>query len=106
MQRIINGNTYEVVETLAILGVPRKLTASAASSNIALTEGIRGIRITAVGSAVRFDAGSGPRTATVNSHYLGAEQSMDIAVTSQAPNIACMRAGSTDAALEISEMLE
>lgn len=88
---------------MGIVGAKR-VSAGAASARVQLaTSGIVGVSITAVGAAIRYALGDGTVTASATDHYLPEGQSRDFRVaTSQ--YIAAIRAGDTDAVLEITEL--
>lgn len=98
------------VELLPRLGVARQLSVNAAggaSNNVALTTtGLRGVRLTARNTPIRFTVTKATPvpTATATSHYLPQDASIELAVES-----AYAVAGISDLAvagtLEITELL-
>lgn len=91
------------VEPLGIPGVARQLAAGAASANTALTSGVARISIHARGADIRYRVGTGAQTASSTSHFIAAGERLDIDVPAT-PNIAVIRAGSTDGTLEVTEL--
>jgi hypothetical protein len=92
------------IEPLSIPGVARQLSATAASTNTALTSTCRRISITALVDGIRFSIGSTSQTASANSHFIAAGERLDLALPST-PNIAVLRAGAVNATLEVTEYL-
>lgn len=92
------------VDTLGTVGVARQLAAGAASANTALTITARRISIHANGAAIRYAIGTGAQTASATSHYIASGERLDLDVPASA-QIAVIRAGSTDAVLEVSELV-
>jgi hypothetical protein len=92
------------IEPLGIPGVARQLSATAASTNTALTSTCRRISITALVDAIRFSIGSSSQTASTTSHFIAAGERLDLALPST-PNIAVLRAGAVNATLEVTEYL-
>ena len=91
------------VETLGIPGVSRQLTATAASSNTTLTAGVGRISMFARNADIRYVVGSSSQTASSTSHFIASGERLDIDVPAT-PNIAVIRAGSTDGVLEVTEL--
>ena len=91
------------VDTLAAVGVARQLAAGAATANTALTATARRISIHARLSDIRYAIGTGEQTATATSHYIAMGERLDLDVPASA-QIAVIRAGTTDAVLEVSEL--
>lgn len=92
------------VEPLGRLGVARQQAFTSASANLALTSTCRRVSILARGADCRIAIGSTGQTASATSHYMASGERMDLAVPAT-PNIAVIRAGSTDGTLEVSELL-
>lgn len=92
------------VEPLGQPGVARQLAVTATSANVALTSTVRRVSLYARLADLRYSVGSSAQTASTTSHYLSAGERIDISLPAT-PNIAAIRAGATDAALEISELL-
>lgn len=105
---LVNGRLS--VEPLGSAGgVARQLAAGAASANVALTSTTRRISLFARNADVRYSIGSVAQTATstsgaTTSHFLGQGERIELVVPAT-PNIAVIRAGSTDGTLEITELL-
>lgn len=91
------------VEPLGVPGVARQLAAGSASGNTALTVGVSRISIYASGADIRYAIGSSAQTASSTSHYIAAGERLDFDVPGT-PNIAVIRAGSTDGTLELTEL--
>lgn len=91
------------IEPLGVPGVARQLTAGAASANTALTVGVARISMYARSADIRYAIGSSSQTASATSHFIAAGERLDIDVPST-PNIAVIRAGTTDGTLEITEL--
>jgi hypothetical protein len=90
-------------------GIARQLAAAAASANVALTSTCRRVSLFARGADIRYSIGSSAQTATTTSgvatsHYLAQGERIELAVPAT-PNIAAIRAGTTDGTLEITELL-
>lgn len=100
----LRGGAKLPANILMGLGGAKRVDAQAASARVQLaTSGIAGVSITAVGAAIRYALGDGTVTASATDHYLPEGQSRDFRVaTSQ--YIAAIRAGDTDAVLEITEL--
>ena len=92
------------VEPLGIPSVARQLTVTATSASVVLTSTCTRVSIYARSAAIRFVVGTGAQTATGTSHFLDANNSMDIRVPEGA-TIAAIRDGETNATLEISELI-
>jgi hypothetical protein len=92
------------VDTLATLGVARQLSAGAASANTALTASTRRVSIHARLADIRYVIGTGVQTASGTSHYIASGERLDLDVPASA-QIAVIRAGTTDAVLEVSELV-
>lgn len=93
------------VEPLGQPGVARQLTAGSASANTALTTTCRRISVFCRTADIRYSIGSTSQTASATtSHYIAAGERLDVAVPST-PNIAVIRAGSTDGTLEVTELV-
>lgn len=91
-------------EPLGLPLVARQLAAGSASSNTALTTTCRRISIRAVSANIRFAIGSTSQTANAStSHYIAQDERLDIALPST-PNIAVIRAASTDGTIELTEL--
>lgn len=110
MERTVSGlvsrpdGTYaSIVEPLGLPLVARQLSAGAASANTALTESCRRISVRAVGADIRYSIGSTAQTATTSDHFIANGERLDLAVP-ETPNIAIIRAASTDATLELTEL--
>lgn len=91
------------VEPLGVPGTARQLTAGAASANTALTSTVGRISIYARGADMRYRVGPAAQIASATSHFIGAGERLDINVPAT-PNIAVIRAGSTDGTLEVTEL--
>lgn len=99
------GVSRLAVEPLGQPGVSRQLTAGAASTNQVLTSTCRRISMRAVGADIRYLVGSTALTASATtSHIIFNGERLDIALPAT-PNIAFIRAGSTNGTLEVSELL-
>lgn len=96
-------NNRLLVEPLGIPGVARQLAAGATSANTALTVGVGRISIYARGADIRYLVGSSSQTASATSHFIASGERLDIDVPAT-PNIAVIRAGTTDGTLEVSEL--
>jgi hypothetical protein len=92
-----------IVEPLGVPTVALSLQADTNANTVALTETCRRISMRAVGAACRYKIGTGYITATTSDHYIGAEERLDIAVPLGA-YISVIRAGSTNAVIEITEL--
>lgn len=92
------------VDVLGTLGVSRQLAAGATSANTALTTTCRRVSIHANGAAIRFAIGTGSQTASATSHYIASGERLDLDVPANA-QIGVIRAGATDAVLEVSELV-
>lgn len=92
------------VEPLGTPGVARQLAVTATSANVALTSTVRRASLYARLPDLRYSVGSSAQTASATSHFLAAGERIDINLPAT-PNIAAIRAGTTDAVLEISELL-
>ncbi len=99
---VVNGRLS--VETLGTPGVARQLTAGAASANTALTTSVRRVSIYARSADIRYVVGSSAQTASATSHFIASGERLDIDVPAT-PNIAVIRAGTTDGVLEVTELL-
>jgi hypothetical protein len=92
------------VEPLGIPGVARQLAAGAATANTTLTVGVGRISIYARGADIRYAIGSSTQTASATtSHFIASGERLDLDVPAT-PNIAVIRAGSTDGTLELTEL--
>lgn len=96
------GNAIPV-EPLGIPTVARQLTVTDVSTSIALSLDCTRVSIYARSAAIRFVVGTGTQTATATSHFLDASNGMDFRVPLGA-TLAAIRAGDTNAILEISEI--
>jgi hypothetical protein len=90
-------------------GIARQLAAASASANVALTSTCRRVSLFARGADIRYSIGSSAQTATTTSgvatsHYLAQGERIELVVPAT-PNIAAIRAGTTDGTLEITELL-
>jgi len=92
------------VDTLATITLARQLSAGAESANTALTATCRRISIHARLADIRYAIGTGAQTASGTSHYIAMGERLDLDVPESA-NIAVIRAGTTDAVLELSELV-
>lgn len=92
-------------EDLGQVGVARQLAAGAASANTELTSTCCRVSIHARGGNIRFAIGSSGQTASGSSHYIAQGERLDLAVPAT-PNIAVIRADSTDCTLELTELTE
>lgn len=99
-----DGSYAGAVEPLGVPGVARQLSAGAASANTALTTTCRRISIRATGADIRYAIGDSAQTATTSSHLIVNGERLDVALP-DSPNIAVIRAGSTDGILEVSELI-
>ena len=92
------------------LGVPlvaRQLAVSGASASVTLSNNITRASLYARGGPIRYVIGMGAQTANASSsHYLGAEERIDVKLPGQGVTIAAIQAsGETSAqALEITEL--
>jgi hypothetical protein len=84
--------------------VARQLIASASSNNVALTPTCRRISIYARNANIRYLVGNTAQTANSTSHYIAAMERLNLNVPSN-PNIAVIRADSSDGILEITELV-
>lgn len=102
----IGGYTFNpsAVEPLGTPATARQITASASSTNVALTAGVNRISILANGGAIRYAIGSGAQTATTASHFIASGERLDIKLPVDA-NIAVRLAGATASILEVSELI-
>jgi hypothetical protein len=91
------------VDTLAAVGLARQLPAGATNVNTALTTTARRISIHARLGDVRYAVGTGTQTASATSHYIAVGERLDLDIPASA-QIAVIRAGATDAVLEVSEL--
>lgn len=105
LEATVHGNGVGLlnVDPLGAPSVARQLAAGAASANTALTTTCRRVSIFARGAAIRYAVGSTAQTASGSSHYIEAGERIDIALPTT-PNIAVIRAGSTDGTLEVTEL--
>lgn len=92
------------VDPLGTPGVSRQLAAVATSANTVLTSTVRRASLYARSADARYVVGSTAQTASATSHFIAAGERLDIALP-DTPNIAVIRAGSTDAVIEISELV-
>jgi hypothetical protein len=99
---LANGTRLNV-EPLGLPGVARQLAAGAASANTVLTSTVGRISIYARGADIRYTVGSSAQTASATSHFIASGERLDIDVPAT-PNIAVIRAGSTDGTLEVTEL--
>jgi hypothetical protein len=83
--------------------VARQLAAGVASANTALTSTTRRISIFARNANIRYSIGSSAQTASGTSHYIAQGERLDVLVPAT-PNIAVIRADSTDGVLELTEL--
>lgn len=109
---VIDGEAVSKANPLPteILGQPsvaRQLAVTTASASQVLTPTCRRISIAAVGCDMRYVVGTGtPAANAATSHYIGADQRLDIAVPAGA-TIAAIRASTAtqNGVLEISELV-
>ena len=101
---IVSIETVEAPEILGQPSVARQLAAGSTSANTALTASCRRISMVATGAAVRYAIGTTSQMASGTSHLIRQDERLDIAVPAGA-NIGIIRAASTDAVLEISELV-
>lgn len=100
-----NGTYVDAVEPLGSPGVARQLAAGSSSANTALTTTCRRISVRAVSADIRIEIGSAAQTASATtSHFIAQDERLDFAVP-LTPNIAIIRAASTDGVLEVSELV-
>jgi len=92
------------VEPLGQAGVARQLAFTSTSANTELTSTCRRISMLARGADCRYSIGSSSQTASATSHYVASGERIDLALPAT-PNIAVIRAGSTDGTLELTELL-
>lgn len=92
------------VDTLGQAGVARQLAATATSASTALTTTCRRVSIYANGIAIRYSIGTGTQTASATSHFIGANERLDLDVPANA-QIGVLRVGSTDGVLEVTELV-
>ena len=90
-------------EPLGIPTVARQLAAGSASANTVLTSACRRISILAVNADIRYAIGSTAQTASATSHFLALGERVDLRLPTT-PNIAVIRAGSTDGTCELTEL--
>lgn len=100
---VLVGDSLLVASIPQTLGLARQLAAGSESSNTVLTPTATRLRLTATGCAMRYSIGSTSQTASATSHYLGLDQSIDIALP-ETPNIAVMRIGLVSGVMEVSEL--
>lgn len=93
------------IEPLGIPSVARQLPAGAATANTVLTSTVRRVSIHARGGNIRYSIGSAAQTATATSHYIAQGERLDLCVP-ETPNIAVIRADTTDCTLEVTELSE
>lgn len=103
------NNRLQVEPLGASGGIARQLAAGVSSTNVALTTTTRRISLYARGADIRYSIGSSAQTATTStgvatSHFLAAGERIELVVPAT-PNVAAIRAGSTDGTLEITELL-
>lgn len=91
------------VEPLGTPLVARQLIANSTSQNTPLTVTCRRISMYARNADIRYMVGSTSQTANTSSHFIATSERLDIDVPAT-PNIAIIRAGSTDGILEITEL--
>lgn len=102
----MNDSTWAeriAAEPLGIPAVARQLSAGAASANTALTTTCRRASLYARTSDIRYLIGSTSQTASATSHFLAQGERVDVRLPAT-PNIAVIRAGATDATLEVTEL--
>lgn len=92
------------VEPLGAPGAARQLAAGSTTANTALSAGVFRVSMRATGADIRFAIGSGSQTATTTSHFIANGERLDFAVPPGA-NIAVIRAGTTNATLELTELV-
>ncbi len=83
--------------------VARQLSATSSSTNTLLTASTRKVSILARGGNIRYMLGNTSQTATATSHYIIQGERLVI-TTPRTPNIAVIRADSTDCVLELTEL--
>ena len=91
------------VEPLGIPVTARQLTVNATSQNLTLTATCRRISMYARNADMRYSVGTTSQTANSTSHFIAVSERLDIDVPTT-PNIAVIRAGTTDGILEITEL--
>lgn len=91
-------------EPLGLPIVARQLAAGAASANLALTVGTNRISVYARDADIRYALGTSAQTATGTSHFIASGERLDLVAPIGTPNIAAIRAGTTDGTLEITEL--
>lgn len=99
-----NSTNPYPVDTLGVPSVARQLNAGSASANTALTTTTRRVSLFARNADIRYSVGSTSQTASATSHFIAQNERIDIDVPAT-PNIAVIRAGSTDGILELTELL-
>lgn len=100
-----NNRYVERVEPLGVPSVARQLTAGSASTSTALTSNISRISIRCRNADARYVVGVGAQTANAStSHFIANGERIDIAVP-QGSSIGYIRATTTDAILEITELV-
>ena len=101
----IGTQTYNPIATepLGIPSLARQISAISTSTNAVLTDGILRISMYASGASIRYSIGSSTQTATVSSHLIANGERLDVKLPAT-PNIAVLRANSTDGVLEITEL--
>jgi hypothetical protein len=87
------------------LGRPLKahtVTTSAASKPVALTPGTRRLTMRALTASARYAIGPAPQVASATSHYIAADERLDIAI--RVDDVLAVIQGSGAGTIEISEM--
>lgn len=93
------------MEPLGIPSVARQLTAGSASASTALTSNVSRLSIRCRNADARYVVGVGTQTANAStSHFIANGERIDIAVP-QGASIGYIRAATTDAILEITELI-
>ena len=99
-----DGTYVTSVEPLGFAGAARTLSAGATSSSTALTPTCRRVSIKARTADIRFEIGVGVQTASATSHFISSNERLDFAVPDNAA-IGVIRATTTDAVLEVTELV-
>lgn len=104
-RNVPNNRYVDRVEPLGIPSVARQLTAGSASASTALTSNVSRLSIRCRNADARYVVGVGTQTANAStSHFIANGERIDIAVP-QGASIGYIRAATTDAILEITELI-
>lgn len=103
--RISDHRYVDHVEPLGQPSVARQLTAGAASASTALSSNTCRLSIRCRNADARYVVGPGTQTANAStSHFIASGERLDISVPFGS-SIGYIRAGSSDAILEVSELI-